>query len=534
MVQRGLSEFKLEDDCDGAAQGVDLEGEAAAAPPPSESESRKSKKKGRELAGRHKGGNSKNYRVCKACGVKKPESEFSLNQAVDMSCKCALDNIFKQAKAQGPQAVQFVQETKADPVKCKKMLDSYNAAYKAWCNGQKAGKIKWSMMEYKESVEAESGVRLSENQQMMWERQALVFWQSVDGGAHTEEEAQSKWDKLAARVGDADVISDHKGPSKKPLRLAIIREDMVYNYSQLAKKRKVEFSDKAQKKVDDAGIQKTVKRVMSNHDSVAAGAGGLGSIPSGAELGSLMVQGGAGSAFDGVNMQVGDVRNLVPAADADPNTDEHDAPKKTEEDGDDNMGSEPEEKDDPKKTKWFDKDRAVNNAQKALAAQEKKLLETYETRMKELEEALETINNMSNDEKVHYKGEEKIASVRLQFLKALKGSATDLADLIGQFSSTGPSPVKGPPPCPEGVMPADGATTAAGVAALGNSPPSKQFKELRTLAELSLCKDYVLQSESADEIAEHKKEFARMKAPISDLLGSVQAGSGSFVLLVYC
>ena len=475
-------------------------------------------KSSKPLAGRRKSGNSKNLRICKACQCKKPESEFALNQAVDMECKRFLDNIGKQARAQGPDAIRFFQESKADPAKCKKMLESYKAAYKAWVTNSKQGKVKWCMIQYKESVEAQTGVRLSENQQMMWERQAVLFWQSVDGGCLTEEEAQARWSKLAARVGEEGCIFDYKGPERKPLRLAITREDMVYNYNEVSKKRSVDFLEKAQKKVDDAGLQKTLKRVMTSHDQIGGSSAVSTIIPDSEGLAQMMVQGGAGSAFDAANMKVGDVKNLMPMCDEEPAT-----PVKDKADaaalGSEDDGVEASE-DEKTKRRWFDEDRAVNAAHKALAAQRKKLMATHAQKIEELEAALKMIGDLGANDKVHYQGEEKIAQVRVKFLRALGGTAKELSELIEQFQAPSASPAKGL----VGDAAVDSATTVNAIAALGNAPPCKQFAELRLLAELSLSEDEVLQCNTAEEIVEHKKSFARLKAPVSELLSSAQAG----------
>ncbi|OLQ13846.1 hypothetical protein AK812_SmicGene2046 [Symbiodinium microadriaticum] len=504
MLSRGLSEPKLEEDIDAsgakASEGQDAPGPAVAeniaedgAPDP--------KKKAKPTTARHKAGNSKGARVCAACGQKTPESEFALNQKVDMTCKRFLDNIYKQAKAQGPAALEWFAETKADPAKCRKMVESYSTAYKAWCSSGKAGKVKWSFVQYKETVEAESGVRLSENQQLMWERQAVLFFQSIDGGAFTEEEAQAKWDALSAQVKEGTVISDLKGPAKKPLRIAITKEDMIYNYNNLSKKR---------------SIQKAVKRVMSNHDSV----GGSAALPQSIdEMAKLMVSGGAGAAFDAANIQVGDVRNLMPVQmevdeSGDTKADKDGAKDKNA--AEDEESAE-EEKDKEKPRRWFDKDRNINTAQRSLVSQEKKLRETYDQSVWELTSHLNYIRALSSEERLHYKGEEKIASVRLQFLHALDGKASELSDLIESFSSTS-SPTKGG----SGAS-LDDNSSVAGVAALGNAPPCSQFKELQIFDALYMCKDELLSCETAEEIADVKKSFAKLKAPILDLLSSAQA-----------
>ena len=73
--------------------------------------------------------------------------------------------------------------------------------------------------------------------------QAISFWQSVDGGALTAEEAEAKWKTMASQVGEEGVVSDQLGPPKKPLRLAVDRADMIYKYNKMTKTSELEFND---------------------------------------------------------------------------------------------------------------------------------------------------------------------------------------------------------------------------------------------------------------------------------------------------
>ena len=70
---------------------------------------------------------------------------------------------------------------------------------------------------------------------MMWEKQAVAFFQPVEGGCHSEEEATAKWTDLVAKMDDPGVIKDRKGPPKKPLRFAIRTRDLVNNVNRMMK-----------------------------------------------------------------------------------------------------------------------------------------------------------------------------------------------------------------------------------------------------------------------------------------------------------
>ena len=50
---------------------------------------------------------------------------------------------------------------------------------------------------------------------MMWEKQAIHFWMSVDGNSLSEDDAEAKWKAMAAKVGEEGVIYDQLGPKKK-------------------------------------------------------------------------------------------------------------------------------------------------------------------------------------------------------------------------------------------------------------------------------------------------------------------------------
>ncbi|CAE7037690.1 unnamed protein product [Symbiodinium sp. CCMP2456] len=509
-MKRGLSEFELDVDAEGdggeEANQLDEDGVLVPAPPKPAKGDRQARHKSRKTG--------KGMRLCRACGCTKPEGEFAVNQNMDMSCKKALDNISRMAKQQGPHAMQFVAEAKADPTKLRKMLDSYGKAHKMWTSG-KTPKIQWSVVTYMETVLTETGVQYSGNSKMMWEKQAVLFWMSIEGGCMSEEDAEAKWKSLAGRLDDEDVVHDMKGPAKKPLRLAVKFEDIVSDFNKVAKQRRVDFQEKQQKKPDEATIEKYMRRATSSHEEIggSAAASIAQVLPSGDRLSQTLVRGGPGSAFDNMSMQIGDIRNLLPDV-----SDQDDAKAKAKDDAaESEVDKESENEAEQQKERWFDKDRSINKAQRALQSQEDKLLQMHQQRTKELQSWLGYIGGLTPEDKAQYQGEEKIGKVRLQFMEGISKDETGLQDLIQQFKNNA-SPMK-----PKASGAADAASSAAGVARLGNSPPCKQFASLVTLANLTILKDEVVNCESAQDIAEHKKKYCEQKAPIMDLLASVQA-----------
>ena len=99
-----------------------------------------------------------------------------------------------------------------------------------------------------ESVENATGKDFQDEGQMMWARQAIKFWQSADGGALTEEEAELKWKTETADLNNRDIMADNLGPAKKPLRIRVHTADKVNFTNSYAKKRKVEMSERPNKK----------------------------------------------------------------------------------------------------------------------------------------------------------------------------------------------------------------------------------------------------------------------------------------------
>ena len=195
----------------------------------------------------------KGQRRCEACQVIKPESEFAMNQNVDAQCKRFLDNINKQARKAGGDAKARLDKIRADPKRCKRMIEMYRKAYAAWEGGSKPKSgVAFSVVTFMEETEASTAIEYVGEKQLMWEKQALTFWQSVDGGCLTEEEAQSRWSSMVANIEADRTVTDHKGPQKKPLRMAIGTRDIVANKNAFIKKRKMLCEEKGIKKASQA------------------------------------------------------------------------------------------------------------------------------------------------------------------------------------------------------------------------------------------------------------------------------------------
>ena len=177
--------------------------------------------------------------------------EFTI--LVDAQCKRFLDNINKQARKAGGDAKARLDKIRADPKRCKRMIEMYRKAYAAWEGGSKPKSgVAFSVVTFMEETEASTAIEYVGEKQLMWEKQALTFWQSVDGGCLTEEEAQSRWSSMVANIEADRTVTDHKGPQKKPLRMAIGTRDIVANKNAFIKKRKMLCEEKGMKKASQA------------------------------------------------------------------------------------------------------------------------------------------------------------------------------------------------------------------------------------------------------------------------------------------
>ena len=154
-------------------------------------------------------------------------TDFACNQALDHKCKAWLDNISKQARAAGTEAVSRLKAIKNDKAKLATMLQSYGKCYTTWeLKGRSRSGVQWCAVTYVEEVEVTSAVEYVGERQMMWERHANIFWQSVEGSMMTEEEADAEWSLMVSRKDIDKTPYDYKGPARRPLRLAIKAKDV--------------------------------------------------------------------------------------------------------------------------------------------------------------------------------------------------------------------------------------------------------------------------------------------------------------------
>ena len=209
----------------GKKRDLDLEksGQKPPAPPRTKGGKASPKKPGSRV-GRHAvAKTAKGKQKCRACQKVLDANMFSINQVNCGKCKKALDVLSKKAKAQNK--VSWFKKVKSDPARLKALVNAYSAAVE---DAKKAGdkKTTFCISTFIESQKASSKVRSNELGQLMWEDQAIEFFQTTAGGSLTKAKAKIEWDSRVANVDD-DTLTDQKGPQHSALRIWVKTGDMV-------------------------------------------------------------------------------------------------------------------------------------------------------------------------------------------------------------------------------------------------------------------------------------------------------------------
>ena len=124
----------------------------------------------------------------------------------------------------------------------------------------------FQLLVFTESFAAISATDVKKTGQMMWKKQAIMFWQSVDGGDYTEDEAIKMWQDL---LSDPDHESDSDGPPKAPKRFKVQKSTKVVD-RQTQEKRKEMSLTSTKKKFEYADLMRGKKRCVSGHEDIAS------------------------------------------------------------------------------------------------------------------------------------------------------------------------------------------------------------------------------------------------------------------------
>lgn len=158
-----------------------------------------------------------------------------------------------------------------------------------------------------------------------------------------------------------------------------------------------------QKKATEEQVKKMAKGLMLNHDKMQ---GALTSTEVSQTLRTT-------DDMDGISAALGDVSMLVPE-DGEEKQAEAETPEKEDEE-------EAEEKK-PKREKWFDKDRQVLKAHRALEAALGKVRSSADQAKEQLASALQKVDSLNEAQKKQVRGEVLIGQSRLECLEKVYGT----------------------------------------------------------------------------------------------------------------
>ena len=453
---------------------------------------------GKNRTGRHKPGAKKGAKWCVGCRKYLKLDQFAGNQRFCLDDKRKLDAIYKQARSQGE--TKWFSDMKGDPAKVHAMLTSYGTAQQeAHKVGQKH--CKWHILVFKEVTTAGSGVDNIAKGKMMWERQAIEWWKSTEGGNLTEDEAKMRWDEWCHNKAQMCLLHDYKSPNeKKPLRLRIPTDDEVNFKTVWMRAKQSELQGLPTKKPKADDIQKAQQLCMQDHDKIGNGAADLGML----DIARGLLAAGDGEGFHGGNALIGNVRDLVPEDSEDDSGVELEQGEGKEKD---QSGKVKETVKDPtkkplQKAPWFDRDRMCNNGRRECRTtfdNTKKGCQADYEKLKKLVDAIPKARASK------YDGEMKIAQTRLTAMNhLLSGTGEKLTEFIQGFmhgaAESNFSPQK----------PGAAASSSGGVA-LGQAPPCQGYEKLIIFDEWEAMIDKVLESESTSELKEAKRVFLTYK-----------------------
>ena len=383
--------------------------------------------------GRAKARTKKGFKHCTACDTTHAEAAFSENQTVCMEAKKKLDCIFKAAKRQG--AGEWFAEARKDEKRTRAMVKHYIDLQK----NADPKKRKFDVLQYKETSETEQGVEFRGKGRMMWERQAIEFWKSVDGGLMSEEDAQARWDGMASHLQEWDITHDFGSPyQKKPLRMHVKMFDDMDYYNAKKQRKSVENTEKAIKNAKDEDYKKLEERASSGFDKAGNGSSDMKLQ----DFAKAMVRGGGepGAALSGINVALSDVKHYFDKQEEDDDED-NDAASSVA--GSDNKSVVSGVSPSPSKNsasdvasvagsngkdggtggaKWFDVGSAINKNTRTLRAAIEGIKTSHESMCKSLNEAIQEVASLPAEEQELLKGEVAVAKTRLQALELVGGS----------------------------------------------------------------------------------------------------------------
>lgn len=201
-------------------------------------------------------------------GMKKPSNKFKCQcrgcslwfeqlasgTSFDHACKNKMDNISRIAKAQGK--LDWYHQVRGNDIKLQQVLVEYSLRV----SNSKQRQPRGITMQYMEQVVASTSVIVEEIGILMYERQYIVFAESIEGGRMTEVQAKQQWASWLQQRADSGgewPPADMKGMSGER-RIWVKTQDLMKFQSKLERAKKMTAADKPIQNASEEGQPKHV------------------------------------------------------------------------------------------------------------------------------------------------------------------------------------------------------------------------------------------------------------------------------------
>ena len=217
---------------------------------------------------------------------------------------------------------------------------------------------------------------------------------------------------------------------------------------------------------------------------------------------------------DGIDTLLHDVRDLVPRPDSEPVTKQKAKADEKQEDDAREEEEDPAEEDKGRKRKrekWFDRDREVNRAQKALAKDLERQQTQAGTLLSDWQKTQTEFAALPADAQKQLLGEKRIGETRMQCLEHLRGDEATLQRHLSSYQSE--------------TAPRSNASAASADARgqLGSAPPCQSYRSLHTFGFWEDELQKVLEAEDQDSISHIKTECNKIKDVVAELGGACRS-----------
>ena len=296
---------------------------------------------------------------------------------------------------------------------------------------------------------------------------------------------------VLAGVGECEGHYEYGGPEKAPLRLWVHKYSIVEKRSETGQKKSALLEGSLNKKAKDADIARAVKGLSANHGQLP----GMSSDAAAAR--SLVAAGGGGEAFKGVQVGLNNIAGLAPESASE------------DEETDVGEGEEGQAANDPEPPEeWLDRDRAILGLEKTLTKALDKQKEGADSVRIQLRSELAQVQALDEKLRKRLRGEEAVATSRLQALDLLFGQDVALSKYLKNFKD-------------------GGGASAASSNGGDPAPPCKSHQSLQTFSQwTTLIDEQVWKVKSKDEVEALKKQAGAMQGPIKELVAACKACCG--------